>query len=248
MSVSSCCLSGFKWDGEPVGETAKIAGIDTYVVGSNPNAAVLLIHDLFGWEFPNLRLLADHYAAEANVTVYLPDFFKGESLPTDLMVQGRYAEIDIEGFLVGNGRAAREDLIFTVARELKKRHGLLGAVGFCYGGWAVFRLGAEEHAADPLVDFIVCAHPSLLTMEDIDTIAVPVLMLAPEIDAMFTREFKTHFFETVLDKASLPFEYVHYPGVVHAGLVRGNENEKGEREAMVKAKNAVVQWVQQFTQ
>lgn len=35
--------------------------------------AVLIVHDLFGWNLPNARLLADHYAKEADATVYLPD-------------------------------------------------------------------------------------------------------------------------------------------------------------------------------
>lgn len=33
----------------------------------------MIIHDLYGWEFPNTRLLADHYADEVNATVYVPD-------------------------------------------------------------------------------------------------------------------------------------------------------------------------------
>ena len=35
--------------------------------------AILMVHDIFGWTFPNARLLADHYAKEADATVYLPD-------------------------------------------------------------------------------------------------------------------------------------------------------------------------------
>lgn len=37
------------------------------------SAAILIIHDIFGWTLPNIQLLADHYACEANATVYLPD-------------------------------------------------------------------------------------------------------------------------------------------------------------------------------
>jgi dienelactone hydrolase len=44
-----------------------------YVTGSNSEVAVLVIHDLFGWTFPNIRLLADAYAEEADATVYVPD-------------------------------------------------------------------------------------------------------------------------------------------------------------------------------
>ena len=71
--MSECCKSGFKWDGKPTGKVEKIAGLDTYVAGDNKNAAILIVHDIFGWTLPNLRILADHYAKEANATVYLPD-------------------------------------------------------------------------------------------------------------------------------------------------------------------------------
>lgn len=44
-----------------------------YVTGSNSEVAILVIRDLFGWTFPNIRLLADPYAEEADATVYVPD-------------------------------------------------------------------------------------------------------------------------------------------------------------------------------
>jgi hypothetical protein len=77
MSFSECCVRGFKWDGVTEG---KVIGFPTtsnqaYVVGSNKERAVLLVADLFGWEFTNNRLLADHFAREADATVYLPDLY-----------------------------------------------------------------------------------------------------------------------------------------------------------------------------
>ena len=71
--MSDCCKSGFRWQGQPKGTESKLAGLDTYVSGSNQDAAVLILNDAFGWTFRNARLLADHYAEEANATVYLPD-------------------------------------------------------------------------------------------------------------------------------------------------------------------------------
>lgn len=73
--MSNCCKEGFKWNGSPVGKESTVAGKNVYVTGDNKDAAVLLVHDVFGWTLPNLRLLADHYAKEANVTAYLPDLF-----------------------------------------------------------------------------------------------------------------------------------------------------------------------------
>lgn len=71
--MSDCCIKGFQWDGEPKGHETNLAGNATYVTGSNRNVAILVIHDLFGWTFPNIRLLADSYAEEVDATVYVPD-------------------------------------------------------------------------------------------------------------------------------------------------------------------------------
>ena len=71
--VSSCCVKGFKWDSAPQGKEITLNGHDCYVTGSNPQIGILLIHDLFGWTFRNIRLLADHYADEVDATVYVPD-------------------------------------------------------------------------------------------------------------------------------------------------------------------------------
>ena len=67
------CKTGFKWGGEPSGVESTLAGNQTYVTGTSDSAAILIVHDVFGWTLPNTRLLADHYAREANATVYLPD-------------------------------------------------------------------------------------------------------------------------------------------------------------------------------
>lgn len=71
--MGDCCLKGFAWQGQPKGKESTLANNKCYVTGSNPNAAILVLHDLYGWEFTNIRLLADHYAEEANATVYVPD-------------------------------------------------------------------------------------------------------------------------------------------------------------------------------
>ena len=244
MSVAPCCVQGFEWDGTPTGTIGKLANNDTYITGNNPDVAVLVIHDLLSWNFHNLRLLADHYARETNATVYLPDFFGGESLAAGPILANRFHELDIPSFVAKNSREIREPEIFDCARALREKYKKIGAVGFCFGGWAVFRLGAKEHQP-PLVDCISAGHPTWLTKKDIDEVAVPVQILAPEIDSQFTAELKLHSFETIL-KLGIPFDYQHFPGVEHACFTRGDEKHAGEREAMVRGKNAAVWWFKQF--
>jgi dienelactone hydrolase len=73
--IDDCCKAGFKWSGTPVGHEGTLGESKAYITGSNKSVAVLIIHDIFGWTMPNLRLLADHFAKEANATVYLPDLY-----------------------------------------------------------------------------------------------------------------------------------------------------------------------------
>ena len=242
MAIPSCCLTGFEWEGKPTGRIGKLARNNAYIAGDNPDVAVLLVHDLIGWTFSNTRLLADHYAREANATVYLPDFFGGEVLPAEPLLRGEFHKVDIAGYMKRNSREIREPEIFECAKTLRAEYKKIGAVGYCFGGWAVFRLGAKEHL---LVDCITTGHPSLLTKKDIDEVAVPVQILAPEIDPIFSAEMKTYSFETI-QKLGIPFAYQHYPGVEHACFIRGNPDLEGEREAMVKGKNAAVYWFKQF--
>lgn len=250
MSVQRCCVTGFQWDGTTSGRISKIGDVDTYIAGDNPDSAVLIVPDLFGWAFANIRLLADHYAKEANVTVYVPDFFQGDSLPLDLMLEGKYDEVDLAGFLAPerNGREAREDLVLRVAKQLREKHSTsLGAVGFCYGAWACFCLGSSEHRPAPLVDYIAVGHPSMVTKEDINALGVPLMVLAPEHDFAYTKELKMHTFETMIER-QLRFDYRHFPGVEHACMVRGDARKEGERQALEAGKNAVVYWIGTFSQ
>jgi dienelactone hydrolase len=171
----------------------------------------------------------------------MPDFFGGEILDADKIKAGKFHELDVEGFLARNSREIREPEIFACASALRANgYKRIGAVGYCYGGWAVLRLASQS---PPLVDAVVCAHPSALVEEDFDNVSIPILFLAPEVDGVFTDELKLYAFrKLVLEKKSVPVEWVHFPGVIHGCLTKGDENVKGEREAMVKGKDRAVTW------
>ncbi len=291
--LSSCCLKAFQWNGTPTGIVATLPGVTqpAYIAG-NPNipnvnvldnngnynndhdAAILIVTDILGWTFPNTRLLADYYAREANATVYAPDYFNGEVLPFGPILDGTFAGIDLAGFLERNSRAIREPEIFHYAEVLREKYDKLGVVGFCYGGWAVFRLGAKEHndktygspetvdgkgkgkgkgkgsgdcpggTKKGLIDVGVVGHPSLLTKQDIDGEVKPIQILAPEIDDAYTPELKNYTFIT-LQRNNVPFDYQFFPGVEHGALVRGDPNVPGERAAMQRAKDAAVAWLKE---
>lgn len=262
-----CCLSTTLHPGSPTGEaiTMRLASqhsesvtstVQAYRAGASSTTCVLLVPDLLGWTYPNTRLLADFYAARLPATVYVPDLFAGEVLDREAVDAGRWGDIDLPGFLARHSRANRDAIIVALAWTLRSpesgyRH--LFAVGFCYGAWAALRLGAlsaaeagQEQDDRSLVDAVSIGHPSLVTRDDFSEISVPLQVLAVERDPVFTPELKLYAFETVPTRG-LPFDYQYFPGVEHGSLIRGDPGRQGEREAMERAKRAVVAWFSEFT-
>ncbi|MCJ1471883.1 hypothetical protein MMC13_000524 [Lambiella insularis] len=193
----------------------------------NASKAVMIVHDAYGWTFSNTYLLADHYAAEADVTHDRRDWDK----------------LDMAGFLTRNSKKVRTPEIFECAKTLRSQYKKVGVIGFCWGGWAVFRLGAKEN--NGLVDCISTAHPALLEKEEMEKVGVPVQILAPEYDQMFTPEFK-EYANKVIPTLGVPYDYQHFPGIDHAFAIRGDPNLQGERHGMERAKNAAVLWFRQW--
>ncbi|KAH7486290.1 hypothetical protein H9L39_06062 [Fusarium oxysporum f. sp. albedinis] len=178
--MADCCVQGFRWDATPKGRNDKVAGIDCYVTGSNEGVTIMMIHDLFGWTFSNTRILADYYAEEVGATVLVPDFFGGEILPANTILDdSRWAELDLPAFLARNSKSVRGPEIIKTAEALRASYRRFGVMGFCFGGWGAFHIGAKDKQ---LADCISVAHPTMVEKTEIDALAVPVQIMAPGPD------------------------------------------------------------------
>lgn len=75
------CISGHLKSGTPTGTEIKLGGLGAYVAtpsgDQEPTAAVLLLHDAFGWKSVNSRLLADSIAKEGFLC-FVPDLYDGD--------------------------------------------------------------------------------------------------------------------------------------------------------------------------
>ena len=109
-------------------------------------------------------------------------------MPTDILLQpDGLSQIDLSSFLKRNTKDIREPEMHKCCKALRERHKRLGAVGFALAVGQRFVSGSKTNN---LVDCISVAHPSLLTKEEIQDVAVPVQIMAPEIDPMYTPELK----------------------------------------------------------
>ncbi|MCJ1307918.1 hypothetical protein MMC25_001566 [Agyrium rufum] len=245
--ADECCKSGFKWDGQPIGTEGKLGENNAYITGTNKHLAVMIVHDIFGWTLPNTRLLADHFAKEANCTAYLPDFFAGEVIPEEALEAAaqdpaKMKALDLASFISRHSKAIRGPEIVACAKSLKSSYAKVGAVGYCYGGWACAQLAAN---GNDLVDCISIAHPSLLTKEEIDKLGKPVQILAPETDPQLTPELK-EYCNRVIPGLGIGYQYDYYPGLVHGFAVKGDPKDVKQRDGMERAKNATVGWLNQW--
>ena len=109
---------------------------------------------VFGWEFPNARLLADEYAKEG-FYVYLPDFHEGDSLHIDFLQnvepplkkqesltvveKAKNAAVvpaTLGPWLLAHREAVSKPLIDGFVNTVRNTPGTnkIGAIGFCWGG------------------------------------------------------------------------------------------------------------------
>lgn len=168
--------------------------------------------------------------------------FDGEVVDPDAMSDPEKAKkFDVMEFIGRNNKDKRWPEIKANAQELKKQYKKVGAMGFCYGGWACFKL-----AADPsLIDAVSTAHPSLLDKAEVDAVKVPVQVLAPENDFAYTEELKKYTLDT-LPKTGVQWEYIYFPGLTHGFAARGDPSDPKQKDGLERAKRIVVNWFTEF--
>ncbi|KAL8648765.1 MAG: hypothetical protein Q9226_005862 [Calogaya cf. arnoldii] len=149
-------------------------------------------------------------------------------------------DFDFQGFLQRNNKETRGASIHNFAGKLKKEMGFkkVGAVGYCWGAWAAFQLGGKDK---DLIDALSTAHPTFLTKEEINNVAVPVQILAPETDPRFTPELKEHA-NRVIPTLGVEYDYQYFPGLAHGFACRADEGNEREKRGLERAKNAVSGW------
>lgn len=149
---------------------------------------------------------------------------------------------DLMGFIGRHSKDKRYPECEAVVKEMKQSHSKIGCVGYCWGAWACFQLGAK---GKNLIDAVSVSHPSLLTKDEIDNLAVPTQINSPEHDPQYTAELKEHS-NKVIPTLNIPYDYQYYPGLTHGFAVRGDQSNKAQKDGLERCKNATVHWLAEF--
>lgn len=263
IGMGPCCLSGVIHRGRPSGTISKIAGLDTYIAApanrSKAKSIVFLV-DIFGWEFKNVRLLADNYAT-AGFYCYIPDLHQGDSLAIQflqsveppLTVRKNRNMYDkaaataataatLGPWLVRHREAVTKPLVDRFIKAIRQVPGTeaVGAIGFCWGGRYSILAG---HEGEGSVDAVYACHPSLLTIPgDFDPVVKPLSLALGDQDSLLSKGSIDQIIAVMEKKTDVPHEIRIYEEQLHGFALRGDWSFEKDRTAMDDAERQGVEW------
>ncbi|KAK7292369.1 hypothetical protein RIF29_08147 [Crotalaria pallida] len=233
MAGAECCSNPPTLDPRGgAGHVDKIGGLHSYFSGSpHSTRAVLLVSDVFGYEAPNLRKLADKVAA-AGFYVVVPDFFNGD--PYNPENPDRPLLVWIKDHGQDKGFEAAKPVI----EDLKSKGvSTIGAVGFCWGAKVVVELSKSR-----LIQAAVHLHPSFVTVDDINGVDIPTAILGAEIDHISPPELIKQFEEVLATKSEVDSYVKIFPKVAHGWTVRYNTEDAEAVKAAEEAHQILLDW------
>ncbi|XP_054787773.1 endo-1,3;1,4-beta-D-glucanase-like [Prosopis cineraria] len=233
MSGPECCSNPPTLNPSAgAGRVEKVGGVDSYITGSaDTKLAVLLIADVFGYEAPNLRKLADKVAA-AGYFVVVPDFFHGDPFDTEK------ADRPLSVWIKDHSPVKGIEVAKPVIEALKgKGISAIGAAGFCWGAKVVV-----EVAKHGLINAAVLLHPSLVTVDDIKGIEIPIAILGAETDHISPPELVKQFEQILSAKPGVHSFVKIFPQVAHGWTVRYNTEDAKAVSAAEEAHQDLLTW------
>ncbi|KAB1203202.1 hypothetical protein CJ030_MR8G001894 [Morella rubra] len=216
------------------GSVKKIGGLKAYVSGhAHSKLAILLVSDVFGYEAPHLRHIADKFAQSGFYAV-VPDFFYG-----DPYVQNSSTTIP-EWLKIHGTDKGFEDAKKVVAALRKKGVHAVGAAGFCWGGNVGVKLAKTD-----FIKAAVLLHPSWVTVEFIEVVKVPLAILAAELDNGTPPQLLKQFGE-VLSQHKVDNFIKIFPKVKHGWTVRYNDSDPTAVKAAEESHQDMLHWLTKY--
>jgi dienelactone hydrolase len=222
---------------------------------------IIFITDIFGFEFKNVRLLADSYA-KSGFYVYIPDFLQGDPLPIEflqsveppLKVREQQTLVDktkatatvgttLPPWLLKHREAVSKPLIssFISAIRATPGTGKVGAIGFCWGGrYAILAAHGE-------VDAAYACHPSLISVPgDFEDVSKPLSLAVGEKDSLLDKDSVGKIQDVLAKKTDLPHELRIYEDQVHGFSLRGDWSSDKDKKSMDEAEKQGIEWFNKY--
>lgn len=244
---------GFRHEGTPLGSCQEVFGLDTYVAEPQGSVCcnntpkqqckeyIVILTDIYGHKFNNVQLIADQLAQETDCIVYVPDILFGDPV---IALDG---STDFAKWLSDHPHEkTRNEAVQPFLKKLReeKNPHFIGVIGYCYGAkFAIQQLSQK----DGLADAGAIAHPSFVSVEEVDAIAKekPLLISAAETDHIFPEDLR-HLTETKLKENGNCYQLDLFSGVSHGFAARGDVTVPWIKYAKEKALLDQIHWFNYF--
>nr|CAB3461549.1 unnamed protein product [Digitaria exilis] len=238
MASSQCCdkppmLNPASGEGELVDS---FGGLKTYLAGSDKSkTAVILISDVFGFEAPNLRKIADKVASFGYFVV-VPDFFHDDAY----MPENAERSLKMWSKSHPPGKAFEEakPIISTL-----KDKGVcsVGAAGYCWGAKVAVELSKAY-----LIEAAVLLHPTFVTVDDMKEVRCPISVLGAEIDKISPPELVKQFEKVLLENSAVGHFVKIFPGAKHGWSVRYGHDDAVAVKRAEEALADMIGWFNKY--
>ncbi|KAM3840311.1 carboxymethylenebutenolidase homolog [Vipera latastei] len=232
------CDLGDVFDYQPLGQEVSIEHIKAYVKKPSfqTDAAVIVIHDIFGWQLPNTRYIADLVASNGYITI-CPDFFKGGEpwKPSDDISQ-------LNEWLKTRDPKNIDKELDVVLRYLKEECYVsrIGVIGFCWGGSAVHHLMLNYC----IFTAGVSLYGSVKLMEDNFNLKNPTFFIVAEKDEYVPLDQYIQLTKKLKKECKVDFEVKIYPGQTHGFVHRKREDINPQDKPYIEeARRDMLAWL-----
>lgn len=215
LPPQDCCFKAFYHEGDYTGSYEVVAGLDTYVAGAEfgNDTIIVILTDIFGYKFNNIRLVADQLAGLNKNKVIIPDLFDGEAVVD-------FSNWNQQEWFGKYGPATATPKIDAYLKDIKAQFSpaKLFGIGYCFGAKFVIQHLTE----DGLFTAGAIAHPSLVSVEEVEQITKPLLISTGENDSSFVPELRQKTTEILSAKKDVRWQLDIFQGAPHGFAVKGD--------------------------
>ncbi|XP_037655197.1 carboxymethylenebutenolidase homolog [Choloepus didactylus] len=240
--ASPCpCDIGHRLEYGGMGCEVQVEHVKAYVCKSpiDSGKAVIVIHDIYGWQLPNTRYMADMIAANGYTTV-IPDFFIGQQ-----PWQPSYDWSSFPEWVKTRNARKIDKEVDVVLKYLKQqcRAQKIGIVGFCWGGIGV------HHVMTRYLELRagVSVYGIVKDSEDVYSLKNPTLFIFAENDAVIPLEQVALLTQKLKEHCKVDYQVKTFSGQTHGFVHRKREDcSPADKPYVEEARRNLIEWLNKY--
>ncbi|NXU44081.1 CMBL Carboxymethylenebutenolidase, partial [Drymodes brunneopygia] len=227
---------------ECLGHEVQIEYLKAYVCRPSffTDKAVIVVHDVFGWRFPDMRYIVDLIASHGYIAI-CPDFFKGTEPWTST---DHWA--DFRDWMKAHDPMKVDKEADVVLKYLKEQCGAkkIGIAGFSWGGMAVHHLMLKN----PQLTAGVSLYGRIVRdSEERYSLLNPTFFIFGEKDHTISLDQIFLLEDKLKQYCKVPYKIKVYPGQVHGFAQLQPEDMKPDDKPYIEeARRDMIDWIKMF--